>query len=200
MKITIRPARKDESRKLSDLVFVPGEEVLSWFYGDAYKALVQEAVSADNTPFSWDHILVAEFEGEISGLILHYPYGGDMDMNKRFISLLKRHVGFFGIIKVYLRERKWEKNVKKPKDSYYVEVISIKKRFRRKGIGTALLFYVEALAKKQGFKNLVLEVEASNTPAVKSYEKFGFRKFSATPIGRFVDGQKDDVWVMSKRL
>ncbi len=45
-----------------------------------------------------------------------------------------------------------------------------------RGVGTKLLHHFLAHLKQQHIKKIFLEVKASNTPAMKLYESFGFRK------------------------
>ncbi len=49
---------------------------------------------------------------------------------------------------------------------------------RRKGVGSALLNALIEAFRQQGGLTLFLEVRASNTPARRLYEKFGFRQIS----------------------
>lgn len=49
---------------------------------------------------------------------------------------------------------------------------------QRRGIGTALMDAAEAEARKQGFAMLKLDVEPSNEPAVRFYERRGYQRIS----------------------
>ena len=54
--------------------------------------------------------------------------------------------------------------------------IVVKKDFRNNGIGSLLLKELIDLSKSLNIKNLFLEVNEKNTPAISLYNKFGFRK------------------------
>lgn len=62
------------------------------------------------------------------------------------------------------------------KDRLHIYSIAVKKHFRRKGIGEKLLKKLIKLAKKHGLKEVFLEVNVENTPAIKLYEKLGFKQ------------------------
>ena len=56
--------------------------------------------------------------------------------------------------------------------------IVVKKDFRNQGIGSLLLKELISLAKSLNVKNLFLEVNENNAPAILLYNKFGFKKIS----------------------
>ena len=56
--------------------------------------------------------------------------------------------------------------------------IVVKKDFRNQGIGSLLLKELINLSKSLNVKNLFLEVNERNTPAISLYNKFGFKKIS----------------------
>ena len=56
--------------------------------------------------------------------------------------------------------------------------IVVKKDFRNQGIGSLLLKKLINLSKSLNIKNLFLEVNEKNTPAILLYNKFGFKKIS----------------------
>lgn len=56
--------------------------------------------------------------------------------------------------------------------------IVVKKDFRNQGVGSLLLKELINLSKSLNIKNLFLEVNEKNTPAISLYNKFGFKKIS----------------------
>lgn len=61
-------------------------------------------------------------------------------------------------------------------DTMELQSIVISKTFQRRHLGTYLLDYLLALAKKQQITSLFLEVRASNIAAQNLYESFSFNK------------------------
>lgn len=63
---------------------------------------------------------------------------------------------------------------------------------RRQGVGTRLFEYTSDFARAAGFRKLIIQVRASNAPALAFYRKLGFE-----PAGRLrrqvmIDGIEDD--------
>lgn len=56
-----------------------------------------------------------------------------------------------------------------------VEAIGIGEEYRGKGYGTKLLNYLKELAKGLECTDMYLTVNEENIPAIKNYEKFGFK-------------------------
>ena len=56
-----------------------------------------------------------------------------------------------------------------------IEAIGIGEEYRRKGYGTELLNYLKDLAKELECTDMYLTVNEENIPAIKIYEKFGFK-------------------------
>ncbi len=80
----------------------------------------------------------------------------------------------------------------------HVVSIGILPKYRRLGIGTELMKKaMEALKDYYECVEVYLEVRVSNTPAIKFYEKLGF-KIDRIIRGYYKDGE--DAYVMSKAL
>lgn len=54
--------------------------------------------------------------------------------------------------------------------------MAIKANYRGKGVGTALLKQLTEALKQKGVEQLSLSVDPQNTPAMKLYERFGFKQ------------------------
>lgn len=81
-----------------------------------------------------------------------------------------------------------------PDDAELTGIAADPKR-RRRGIGTALLREARVQLARREISRIVLEVRASNAPAIAFYEKYGF-----TCIGvrkGFYDAPKEDALVMT---
>lgn len=74
--------------------------------------------------------------------------------------------------------------------------MAVAQKYRKHGIGTALMQAMEMLGQKMDVSIFFLEVRAGNVAAQKLYEKMGYRE-----IGRrkgFYEKPKEDALVMSK--
>lgn len=80
----------------------------------------------------------------------------------------------------------------------HVISIAVRKEFRRKGIGKALMEKaMKALKEEYGAEEVYLEVRVSNKPAINLYEKLGF-KIVKRVVAYYLDGE--DAYIMAKLL
>lgn len=78
-----------------------------------------------------------------------------------------------------------------PKTKHNVDLaVTVKKDYWKKGLGTLLLEHAINYARITGeVKNIYLEVRKDNIPAIKLYEKQGFKKVGEMPDKIFYDGK-----------
>ncbi len=75
--------------------------------------------------------------------------------------------------------------------------ISVKKEYWRQGIGSIMMNELIQFAKEQGeIKNISLGVKASNSKAIKMYDKFGFQKVGVHKNYFNINGEFDDKILM----
>ena len=79
-------------------------------------------------------------------------------------------------------------------DDVHITNIVVRKDFRNNGIGNLLLEKLISLTKELNFKELTLEVKANNTPAIKLYEKHGFKNLG---IRKKYYNNTDDAIIMT---
>lgn len=60
----------------------------------------------------------------------------------------------------------------------YIEMLAVYAEYRRRGVGQALLSAAERRAQKAGKDHIALHVTIRNAPAVRLYEKNGYRRFN----------------------
>ena len=61
-------------------------------------------------------------------------------------------------------------------DEGYILNVAVDDRFRRRGVGTALIRALDTFGKKNSLAFITLEVRESNAPAIGLYSRFGFIK------------------------
>lgn len=69
---------------------------------------------------------------------------------------------------------------------------------RCRKVGTGLLSALCELLHSRGIDKLLLEVRASNTPAIALYEGFGFAVLGKRP--KYYVNPTEDAWIMGKEL
>ncbi|MBI2993740.1 MAG: GNAT family N-acetyltransferase [Gammaproteobacteria bacterium] len=60
-------------------------------------------------------------------------------------------------------------------DETHLDLLAVQPRYRRRGIGTALLRWLEESALTAGVSIVRLEVRESNGPAIRFYERMGYQ-------------------------
>ncbi len=75
--------------------------------------------------------------------------------------------------------------------------VVVAEKFRRRGIGRALMEYMLKEAKLLGMESATLEVRVSNTPAIRLYESLGFKGEGIRP--NFYEKPREDALIMWKR-
>ena len=80
-------------------------------------------------------------------------------------------------------------------DDVHITDIVVKKIYRKKHIGSAILQKLIDTAKEQNFKSITLEVNENNLPAINLYSKFLFKKLG---IRKKYYKNKDNAIIMTK--
>ena len=79
--------------------------------------------------------------------------------------------------------------------------IALKKEFWNLGIGTAMMQYLEELARQIGYEQIDLEVVEGNDTAKRLYEKCGFVETGKHARAlKYDDGKYRDEFIMTKIL
>lgn len=79
-------------------------------------------------------------------------------------------------------------------DELHVNTIAVAPRRRRQGLGFLLTRHVLAEAARSGATRATLEVRRSNTPALRLYERLGFRVTAVRP--RYYTNPEEDALIL----
>ncbi len=80
-------------------------------------------------------------------------------------------------------------------DEAHVTTFATRAEWRRQGVGERLLIAMLDLALARGANEATLEVRPSNTPAIRLYEKFGFKVVGVRP--RYYTDNNEDALIMT---
>jgi ribosomal-protein-alanine N-acetyltransferase len=90
------------------------------------------------------------------------------------------------------------KSLTEPRPVGHLVSIAVREQYRRTGVGSRLLEgTIRAMMDVYKTDSIYLEVRISNAPAIRLYEKYGFRKARIIK-GYYSDGE--DAYVMVKRI
>ena len=79
----------------------------------------------------------------------------------------------------------------------FIYNVAVKEKYRRCGIGRALLEELDRLAEKMGLEELTLEVRKSNSAAISLYTKMGYVSDGIRP--NFYENPRENAIIMTKR-
>ena len=79
-------------------------------------------------------------------------------------------------------------------DEGHITTIAVKKEFLRNHIGEAIIQRIINDCYKENIKYLTLEVRVSNNPAIKLYEKYGFRSLGTRK--KYYQDNNEDALIM----
>ena len=69
---------------------------------------------------------------------------------------------------------------------------------RRRGVAEALMLALEARLLPRGVEQISLEVRVSNLPALRLYEKLGYRQVGLRR--NYYEKPREDAWILQKKL
>ncbi len=112
-------------------------------------------------------------------LILHIIKSHALDLLKfpcYFVKLQTKIVGLFAF--------------QEHNESLLVASLAVQRKYRRLGIGTCILGYMETVARRMGKKWLEVDVLRKNIPAQQFYIKYGFAFAKDERMDHIVKGKK----------
>jgi len=158
-KLVVRPATRDDVEIVAETLYRAiwnGEPRES----EVWPQMV-DAVSREDTLFSWKNALVADCEGDSVGAIISYD--GAKYVAARSFS--------FGLIGCDMSHEAMETG----EGEYYLDSLAVSPEWRGKGIGTALMEAAIKKAHDAGFQRITLIVDIKKPKARAMYERLGFK-------------------------
>ncbi|MDO8515208.1 MAG: GNAT family N-acetyltransferase [bacterium] len=104
---------------------------------------------------------------------------GDIKSGKRIILFAEIDKKPVGTVQLILESS--NKEHADGKDLSHLHHLKTHKKYCRKGIGEALTYKVENIAREKGFKRMTLGVDEDNPYAKKLYEKWGYGLLKIEP-------------------
>jgi ribosomal protein S18 acetylase RimI-like enzyme len=168
MTFTYRPADKEDSARLAELINMASDGVVEYLFHDLIPEMTPVQVVAhnlenDSYPHTFNSAIVAENENDVIGMALSYPssYHQITDEMRAFFPAerLERFEDFYSA---------------RVENSLFLDALGVDASFRRQGIGTRLVELTKEKARKSGYEQLSLIAFADNAPALALYKLLGF--------------------------
>lgn len=137
----------------------------------------RKIASAIATGLQIDKFYVAETEGKIMAtMAISDSYGRAARVDK---PSMRKYLGFLkGLIASTVLKEEFEGQLDFPTGIGYIEFVTVRKEYRRKGI--AMLLLKESM-ELSGYQEFILDVTDINTTAIQCYLQFGFKEIKRIP-------------------
>lgn len=153
--------------------------------GDVVRALC----GAADTEFSWRHFTLVEQDGIVVAGLCAFP----AEELPRLIKQLPVHlqedcgIGVGGLARLFLRSL-WfgtsRRGPQPPPGSLYIPVGAVFPAHQRNGLARRTLTHLFERARAEGFQQVCLHVERTNSSAMGLYAALGFRELPGRPSAR----------------
>lgn len=170
--IHIREAKETDRNSVALCIAEGFEKDFSVLCKDNQK--VADAIAAG---LNMKRFYVADIEGDIAGVLAISDCNGRAARVEK-VSLKKQFGLFKGLIGALVLKKEFEGQLEYPITTGYIEFVAVRKRYRKRGIATAMLKESMLLTNYQDF---VLDVTDINNNAIKCYTNIGFKEFKRIP-------------------
>lgn len=137
--------------------------------------------------FSHEFAQIARWQGEPAGMVLCFSGKEAAHLSLACRNSIRKVYSLKELATLIWRGMVLGRTHEAEKDEFLIAHVAVFEQFRRKGIATALLEKAVLLARAEGFKKVVLEVEIGNTPAIECYQRYGFVTQFTTRFGRYAE-------------
>lgn len=177
--LSIRPAKAEDARLVSQLIFLSmGRELSDYLFGGTHLSvgeILEGLFLLDGNRFSKCVAEVAEWNGQPVGALISFP-GWEFTFREITIGLgLLKLCGVQDVMRLSLRALSIANGVETYRDEYYLANMAVSPDFQGRGIGWALLAHAEQKALNVGQRKCSLIVGTDNPAAKRLYERFGYR-------------------------
>jgi ribosomal protein S18 acetylase RimI-like enzyme len=181
--IAIRAANPayDEGLSCAHYLNEAAEGFFRFMLGSQFAKVIAKAYPHPNHSYSFQNVSFAVYEKQIIGMAL----GFTSDQYRLFSDEpLKEAAGYrnlrMTVVKILCAPML--RIIETIADGdFYLLAMAIDKSFRVKGVGSALMTYIEERARTNGSTRLSLDVSANNKHALQLYEKWGMAIESQWP-------------------
>lgn len=168
MEIIVRKAKNDNRENIALCIAEAFEKDFSILCKD-----IITTAKAISSGIIIDKFYVAELNEKIVGVLAISNCNGRAVLTDS--ASYKKYFGFIkGVIAKIVLKEEFESKLDYPITTGYIEFVSVKKEYRRKGIATTL---IKESLKLSNYNDYVLDVTDINTSAINCYNNLGFKEF-----------------------
>lgn len=171
-------AQKTQVNDFVNLVLMTGRDFFEKCFGKQANQVLQKLFVRQGNLFSyectWFGVAV-----EIFGVIVGYSYDYAKKCRVNTGRLILKEIGFYKLFNLIKIDNVLGRH---SKGEFYLSNVAVYPKFRSMGLGKKLIEYVFEIAKRQGCKKIMLDVEKQNEVAKALYYKKGFKKVNEKAI------------------
>jgi ribosomal protein S18 acetylase RimI-like enzyme len=183
--LTVRPGAPAETGIVSELVLQSDCGMLAALFGENAGGLLRHLLAAPSNPYGPENTLVIVNESlftKVIGAAVGSTAGATRRANLRTAGLLFGWYGPALLARLPRLARAGKSMDSLAPNDFYLSHIAVLPGQRGRGAGRELLLAVEARARTQGARRLLLDVEEHNDGARRFYDRLGYGPESAVRI------------------
>lgn len=178
---------KHEPLKVSELIYEADVDTFNFFFGNqenASKKLAKLVTAGDNSLGYQQIYVVTNEHHQIKGVMV-YSIGEKIEKINELKVLFKNLniLDSFKFIMIEILDSLFLSDL--DGDDYYFAIVAVDEQSRGQGIGSFILEEGIKIARENGCKRAVLDVDIENEGALRLYEKIGFKKFKEKSLSLF---------------
>jgi ribosomal protein S18 acetylase RimI-like enzyme len=173
----IRPAAAADASVVTRLFYETATGMYDIYAGGAQRALriLAAAYSRPGNSASQEVAWVADFHGEVAGVVAAFPVSEGDSRASRFLRItLARTPPWKWPATLRIFHAGADSTPVPPPESLYIDALATVSYHRRRGVAMALLEECLRLADAAGLRSVALDTAATNTAAQALYERAGF--------------------------
>lgn len=173
----IRKATPEDADKAAVLTRLAIKEIAEVLTGETEEerilTVLAELFRKSGNRISFENTFVSEHDGQVSGLIIAY-HGKDAEsLDEPIVKQLR----------MKMKDPSVTLDKEAEMNDFYLDTLCVDPDFQGKGIGSALIQYVEGYARHKGYPRVSLVVENENEGANRLYSRLGYKEMKTITIG-----------------
>jgi ribosomal protein S18 acetylase RimI-like enzyme len=183
-----RDGRQEDAPALAELVNMAGEGMPLQLWdtmrepGESAWDVGRRRAAREKGSFSWSNAKVAEIDGEVAAALIGYAQPSAPEP-----------VDYDAMPPVFVPLQELENLAL---NTWYVNVLAVFPRFRRRGLGTQFMAIAEEIAAEEGKPGLSIIVSDINVEAKRLYLACGFRQTASRPKVKDAWQIEGDNWLL----
>ncbi len=186
--VIIRPATRRDVTDLVAFVDMAGEGLPSHFWAELAEPgqgpfeVGRNRALRDEGAFAWRNAWIAEHDGAVAGSLVCYRIEDQVDLSD--LETMSRFARDLTLLEA------------EAPGHWYVNVLATYPEYRGQGVASALLTHADKLGRDAGSKGMAIIVASENEPAVRLYDKTGYREQSRRPLIAYPGFSRGGDWVL----